>query len=607
MPFDSKSFLKTASARPGVYRMYSNTGEVLYVGKALNLKKRLSNYFQKKHPDPKTESLVKQIADIQVTLTSSENEALIVENNLIKLHLPRYNVLMRDDKSYPYLFFSTESDFPRLMLFRGAKTQKGRYFGPYPNSYVARQALHLLQKLFKIRSCEDGFFSHRTRPCLQYQIHRCTAPCVAYIAPAQYQEDVRHALMFLEGKNAAVIDELVVKMEQASHSHQFEQAAFYRDQISQLRQVQKDLTIHDFAKDVDVIAVVAASGVVCVQMLSIRNGLWLGNNAYFPKVPANISVEEVLAEFLPQYYLAPNHLHNIPDHIIVSHDFPDRAWVASALSAGLEKNIQIKTRVPKKAARWQELVLQNATQALRQHLSQQGTVRMRMRALQAALHLDASPGRIECFDVSHTQGEATVASCVVFDEEGSQRRDYRRFNISDITPGDDYAALTQVLTRRYSRLQVEGKMPDIIMIDGGKGQLTQAENVLATLGITGIILLSIAKGPGRKPGLDVIYRSPHAEQVPLTAESLALHLLQQIRDEAHRFAITAHRQRRQKNQRQSMLEGIPGIGASRRRELLRQFGGLQEIKGASVDDLAKVKGISKGLAVKIFNALHGEM
>ena len=606
--FDARAFLRHLTRRPGVYRMIDAAGEVLYVGKAKDLKKRVSSYFRRQDNNPKTQAMVAQIRQIEVTVTHTESEALLLENNLIKALRPRYNILLRDDKSYPYIFLSADT-FPRLGFHRGPRTAKGQYFGPYPSSAAVRESLNLLQKLFPVRQCEDSFFRHRSRPCLQYQIKRCTAPCVDLIDAESYQQDVRHARMFLEGRNNAIIDELVERMEAASAALAFEQAAHYRDQIANLRRVQEKQYVMGFgSSDLDVVAVVERDGVSCVQVFFIRGGRNLGNKSYFPQHTAQRGVAEVLAAFLPQYYLGGQAgTHPIPAEILLNITLPEHDLLEVVLSEQAGHKVSLCDSLRGERARWLALAKTNAEQALAAHLANRQHMLGRFEALQDGLGLDDLPQRIECFDISHTMGEATVASCVVFDPRGPLKSDYRRYNIKGITPGDDYAAMEQALQRRFRKVSDgEGKCPDILLIDGGKGQLAQAEQVLNELQIAGVVLIGVAKGPTRKAGVEQLILSGQDAPIILPVESPARHLIQQVRDEAHRFAITGHRQRRDKQRKTSSLEGIAGLGPKRRQLLLRQFGGLQEVARAGVDDLCKVKGISRQLAQQIYNAFHAE-
>lgn len=600
--FDAKAFLKTLSSRPGVYRMLNAAGEVIYVGKARNLVKRVSSYFLRSVSAPKTRALVSQIANIEVTVTHTENEALILENNLIKELRPRYNVLLRDDKSYPYIFLSADQ-FPRLAYHRGPKRARGKYFGPYPSAGAVRDTLNLLQKLFRVRQCEDSFYSNRSRPCLQYQIKRCTAPCVGYVTAEEYGEDVRHATLFLEGKDSQVIDELVRQMEAASAKLEFERAAHYRDQIASLRRVQERQYVSGAGGDLDVIVSAYEKGAGCVQVVFIRGGHQLGNKTFFPGHTQDTDAAEILAAFLPQYYLGKQ----VPTEILVNQPLEDQQLLEEVLGEQAGRKVTISHNLRGDRARWVQMAVTNVEDSLRRHLASKSGMRQRYEALQDALGLDGLPQRLECFDISHTMGEATVASCVVFNDEGALKSDYRRFNIEGITGGDDYAAMHQALTRRYTRLKEgEGKLPDILFIDGGKGQLAEARKVLEELQVSDVVLVGVAKGPERKPGLETLFLYGHDQPIILPTDSPALHLIQQIRDEAHRFAITGHRQRRAKARSKSPLEGIPGVGPKRRRDLLKQFGGWQEVARAGVDDLLKVKGISRDLAQKIYDTLHPE-
>ena len=599
--FDHKAFLKNLTGKPGVYRMYDAEGQVLYVGKAKNLKNRVSSYFRKSGHAPKTRALMKQVVDVQVMVTHTETEALILENTLIKQYQPRYNVLLRDDKSYPYIYLSTDQRYPRLSFHRGARRGKGRYFGPYPSSAAVREALNLLQKLFPVRQCEDSFFSNRSRPCLQYQIKRCTAPCVGLIDEAAYAEDVNHTIMFLQGKDQAIIDQLVERMDSAAAALRYELAARYRDQIGGLRKVQERQYVSGQHGDLDVIAAVVAGGRACVQVFVVRGGHTLGNRGYFPRHPPEAEAGEVMAAFLAQYYLGKT----VPSEVLVNHDFDDRALLEQALGEQAGHKVSIVPRPRGERARWLDMALRNADIALRAHLASRASLESRFEALQEALGMDAVPQRLECFDISHTGGEATVASCVVFEPEGAVKSDYRRYNIENITPGDDFAAMRQALLRRYTRLKEgEGKLPDILFIDGGKGQLAQAGEVLDELQIGGFAVIGVAKGVERKPGKETLFLLGSREPFILPADSAALHLIQQVRDEAHRFAIAGHRQRRAKARRTSVLEGIPGLGPKRRQVLLKQFGGLQGVRQAGVEDLATVQGISRQLAQRIYDTFH---
>jgi excinuclease ABC subunit C len=602
--FDSSAFLAGCSSRPGVYRMFDESAKVLYVGKAKNLKKRLSSYFRKTGLAPKTAALVAKISQIETTITGNETEALLLEQNLIKQLRPPYNILLRDDKSYPYVFLSTEDEFPRLAIHRGAKKVRGRYFGPYPSAGAIRESLNLLQKAFMVRQCEDGFFKNRTRPCLQYQIKRCKGPCTNMVSREEYAEDVRHSAMFLEGRSNALADELSAAMDKASIALNFERAAELRDQIALVRRVQDQQHMEGESGEVDVIAAMVNPGGACVHLITVRGGRVLGSKNFFPQVAIEEEANDVLLAFLEQYYLA--HMErDLPDEVIVNAVHEDFATLISAFNELHARGLEISHRVRGTRARWQQLAVTNAEQALNTRLANRQHMAARFEALTEALGLDETPQRLECFDISHSSGEATVASCVVFGPEGPIKSDYRRYNIEGVTAGDDYAAMHQALTRRFSKLKDgEGKMPDILLVDGGKGQLAMARDVLQELAVPDLVLLGVAKGVTRKPGLETLYLNDPSNEFSLPGHSPALHLIQQIRDEAHRFAITGHRARRGKARRTSTLEDVAGVGPKRRRELLKYFGGLQELNRASVDEIAKAPGISKKLAEQIYAALH---
>ena len=599
--FDSAAFLKTLTTRPGVYQMVDSEGTVIYVGKAKNLKNRVSSYFRNTGLTSKTRVMAAQIASIDTTVTHTENEALILENNLIKELMPRYNILLRDDKTYPYLLI-TGHKFPRLTLHRGVKRNSGQYFGPYPSAGAVRESLNLLQKLFPVRQCDETFYQNRSRPCLQHQIKRCTAPCVGLISEEDYQKDVQHTVLFLQGKNQQVMDELSQQMETASSKLDFELAATIRDKIISLRRVQERQYVSSDQGDLDVLAAIVRDGIAIVEVCFIRGGRSLGNKSYFPKGSSESTPEELLSAFIPQYYLGKD----VPVEILVSHSLEDMALLEDVLRTESEHRVQLRCPQRGTSVRWMKMALTNADISLSQRLSSRANLLQRFELLQDALNLEEMPKRLECFDISHSSGERTVASCVVFGLEGAIKSDYRKFNIEGITPGDDYAAMHQALTRRFTRLQKgEGKRPDLLLIDGGKGQLTEAKAVMAELQLD-IDILGIAKGPERRPGEETLFLVGRAGEVNLPADSPALHLLQQVRDEAHRFAITGHRQRRAKARNTSPLEGITGMGPKRRQKLLQQFGGLQEVKRAGVEDLARVDGISEALAQKIYDVFHGD-
>lgn len=606
MGFDPDPILKSLSTHPGVYQMLDEHGTVLYVGKAKNLKKRVSSYFKTAN-DTKTQVLVSKIADIETTITRSENEALLLESNLIKQLKPRYNILLRDDKSYPYLYLTSHLAYPRIDFYRGKKRGKGRYFGPYPSTAAVRETLALLQKLFRIRQCSDSFFKNRIRPCLQYQIKRCTAPCVKFISQDDYQKSVEHAVLFLEGKNQLIINELIEKMHVASDALEYEKAARLRDQIAKLRTVQTQQFISTTGGNVDVIAAAQGGGALCVQVLFIRGGRLIGSRSHFPNSPALYSLSEALSAFIPQYYYNAVRRDDLPERILVNVALEDGDWLAAGLSELAGKKVTISKQVRGKNRQWVRMAQANAEHALASHNTMKQGYYTRLEALQKNLRLPNMPQRIECFDISHSQGESTVGSCVVYTIDGPKNSDYRRFNVkpTDVTPGDDYGALEHVLTRRYTRLKTdEHDLPDVVMIDGGKGQLRVAVRVFERLQISGVTILSIAKGPGRKPMYDRVFISERDDPIDLQPDAIALHLLQHIRDEAHRFAITAHRKQRGKKKIHSEVADIPGIGAKKRKDLLDHFGGLQELKKASVDEIAKVSGIGVKTAQVIYDALH---
>ncbi len=603
--FEYKSFIKNLTLQAGVYQMYGADGKILYVGKAKNLKNRVSSYFRATGLTDKTKALVKRICSIEITVTSSEAEALVLEQNLIKAQLPPYNIVFRDSKSYPYIFLSQSEVYPRLSLHRGAKKKKGRYFGPFPNVSAVREAMVFLQKTFQVRQCEDSVFKNRSRPCLQYQIGRCSGPCVESITPEKYADDVRHTEMFLEGQGESLNLELTQEMGRAAEAMKYEQAAEVRDRIAALRQIQAHNSVEGGSANLDVIACSRELGGVCVHVLFIRQGRVLGSKSYFPKDKLDGDESAVLGQFLPQFYLGMRSL-DIPQEVVLSHKIGDYELIASAISEVAGKACTVSTRVRTHKARWLDMAIEASRQNLRNRLGSQKAMQKKAEALQAVLGLDEAPARMECFDISHSSGESTVASCVVFDSGGANKSEYRRFNISGITAGDDYAAMSQAVTRRYSRLQKEEKpLPAILLVDGGKGQLSKAKAVMVELGITSIMLLGVAKGTTRKPGFETLILESGKELV-LSSDHLALHLIQQIRDESHRFAITGHKQARDKTRRQSRLEDIEGVGPKRRRELLNYFGGLQEVMKSNVDDLAKVPGISKKLAQEVYSALHSE-
>lgn len=604
--FDAKKFLADVSENPGVYRMYDRNNTVIYVGKAKNLKKRLSSYFRKNVNSKKTEALVASIDHIDTTITHSETEALLLEHNFIKQYQPRYNVLLRDDKSYPYILLTHERH-PRITSYRGAKKIAGEYFGPYPHSSAVRETLSLMQKLFPIRQCENSVYNNRSRPCLQYQIKRCLAPCVAgYVTDEEYQQQVELARLFLQGKDQQVVTHLIEKMEQASNRLDFEAAARYRDQIQAVRSVmEKQFVSNDRLDDIDIIAIAYKSGLACVQVLFIRHGKILGNRSYFPKIPANTQIAEVIETFLGQFYLQAHQGRSIPDSIVIDHSLAGKEMLQTLLSEQAGRQVQIQDKVKGEKNRYLQLAQTNASVALTTQLKQQGRIEERYQALQQLLHMDKIQ-RMECFDISHTMGENTIASCVVFGSEGPLKSDYRRFNIEG-THGDDYAAMEQALKKRYDKDLTAEKIPDIIFIDGGKGQLNRALAVFENLNVSWDkhkpLLIGVAKGVDRKAGLETLLIGNSEREIHLEPDNLALHLIQHIRDESHNHAISGHRKKRQKAFIQSGLESIEGVGAKRRQALLKYLGGLQGVRAATIDELASVPGISRSLAEKIFETL----
>ena len=588
---------------PGVYKMLGKNGDIIYVGKAKSLKSRVNSYFAKTIDHPKTRALVQRIDNIETIITRSETEALLLEQNLIKLHRPPYNVLLRDDKSYLYVFISADKPYPRLAYGRGkGQHQKGRFFGPFPSAHAAKQTLLMMQKMFMVRQCTNAFFAQRQRPCLEYQIKRCKAPCVGLVSPEEYADDVNNTIRFLKGEGTDLQVKLVGKMEQAAEDMNFEQAALYRDQLSMLREVQAKQAVYTVKGEADIIAIASQAGITCVHVMNVRNGQVLGGNNYFPDVDSENDIADNLSEFVSSFYFQVSD--DLPEELIISHELPDQTAITEALTETFGKKVTIKTKVREQRNEWLTLAQMNANNALQTKLGDYLEVKSRFNALNAVLK-EALQGksldRIECFDISHTMGEATIASCVVADQGGLRKRDYRQYAIHGITGGDDYAAMKQVLNRRYSKQP----LPDLLLIDGGKGQLNMAKDVLSELGIlTQTLLVGVAKGEGRKAGLEVLHFIDR-EPLDLPADSKALHLIMHIRDEAHRFAITAHRKKRDKRRSSSVLEAIPGLGEKRRRELLNHFGGLQQLLGASQDEIGQVNGIGKVMANTIYKVLHG--
>ena len=598
--FDPKPILKNLPNLPGVYRMINGTEEVIYVGKAKDLKKRVSSYFNKNLASPRTRMMVSHIAKIETTVTHNEAEALLLENNLIKSIMPRYNVVFRDDKSYPYIVL-TGDDYSRLAFHRGAQRKGNQYFGPFPNSIAVRESIQLLQKVFKLRTCENTVFANRSRPCLQHQIERCTAPCVGLITDSEYNNDVHQAAMFLQGKTSEVLDALGEQMNSAAANQEYELAVVYRNRMQALRQVQAKQFVSDFnVSDADVIACAELQGQHCINLVMVRGGRHLGDRSYMPKNTDGESLETSMAAFLAQHYVAQN----TPPLIVLGIKI-ETDLIQEVLSEQTGRKIKINTNAIGDKRVWLKMAQTNAELALGQRAATSANQTAKLLALREALNLPESTERIECFDISHTMGEATVGSCVVFDKGDMQNSEYRRYNVTGITPGDDYAAMRDVLTRRYKKVAAgEGVRPDLIFIDGGKGQLGIAVEVMAEVGLADILLVGIAKGEERRPGLETMIFSDTGEMLNLEKDNKGLHLLQQIRDEAHRFAITGHRAKRAKARMHSSLEEIEGIGAKRRKALLTRFGGLDGVKSASIDEMAQVEGISQSLAEKIYGELH---
>ncbi|HVI60075.1 MAG TPA: excinuclease ABC subunit UvrC [Luteimonas sp.] len=599
-PFDGKAFVRGLSTAPGVYRMFAADDSVLYVGKAGALKKRVASYFSNAPKPSRTMAMLAQVARMDVTVTRSEAEALLLENQLIKSLKPRYNVLLRDDKSYPYVLL-TQEPWPRIALHRGPRNVPGRYFGPYPSVVAVRETLNLMHKLFKLRSCEDSVFRNRSRPCLQYQIGRCTAPCVGLVQAREYAESVRRVGLFLDGRSDELSDELARAMEAASARLDFEEAARLRDQVATIRKLQARQYVEGHAADMDVLACAMQGTHACVLLLAFRDGRNLGTRGFFPRTNGSDNPAEVLAAFVSQYYAEQPP----PREIILDRDIEDAALLQEALGAAAGRRVQVKTSVRGDRAGYLDLARRNAALALATELGSQAAQQARAESLRDMLGLDDLPQRIECFDISHTMGEATVASCVVFDANGPVRGQYRRYNIAGIEPGDDYAAMHQALERRFRRaVEEDGVLPDVLLIDGGAGQVAQARDVLADLGIDGPLLVGVSKGEARRPG-DETLLLPDGRELHPGAASPGLQLVQQVRDEAHRFAITGHRGRRQKARSSSRLEDIPGIGPRRRASLLKYFGGLGGLRNASADEIAHVEGINAALAERIYATLHG--
>lgn len=603
-PSAIRDFLKNLPGLPGVYQMYNEKSTLIYVGKAQNLKKRVSSYFQKQQKSVKTQALVSHIHFIEIVVTQSSTEALLLEQNLIKEYKPRYNILFRDDKSYPYIYLSDHEKYPRIEFHRGPKKNKGEYFGPYPNSYAVRQSLQFIQKLFLIRNCNDFFFKHRSRPCVQYQIKRCTAPCVDLVSPEDYASQLRLTRLFLKGKSQELIELLITQMQEASQQLEFEKAARLRDQIAQLKSLQEQQSVLGEEKDVDVIALAKHFDIVVIQILYFRQGRLIGNRNFYPKIHFDTENHEILSEFLPQYYLGDAHIHDIPQEIYLNQIIEDSEWFFEALSnkAGRKIRAYYPSRGEKK--RWLDIAIKNAETELARKSKNADQFLHRFELLTQFLQQTRLLQKIECFDISHHSGEATVASCVVFQPHGPARNLYRRFNIKNVAPGDDYGSMRQALKRRYKEILKDPlTAPSLVLIDGGIGQLNAAREIWQELGLD-IPLLAIAKGPTRKAGLETLYFNTAENIVNLEEHSPAFHLLQQIRDEAHRFAITAQRKQRDSRRLTSVLQSIPGIGSKRRQTLLEYFGGLEALKQASVDQIASIPGIQYSLAKRIYEFFH---
>jgi excinuclease ABC subunit C len=599
--FDINVFLKNLTKRPGIYKMLNIEGEILYIGKAKNLKNRVSSYFRANSASPKQQAMVARIVKIEVTVTNTEGEALLLESQQIKQYKPRYNICLRDDKSYPYLYISSYHDYPQITFHRGAKKKRGKYFGPYPSAGAVKETLKLLQKIFPIRQCEDSYYNNRTRPCLQYQIERCTAPCVGLIKKQNYAEDVNNTVLFLEGKGNLLIDHLIDKMEFASKKLEFERAVIYRDQIARLRTVLEKHFVHGEKGDVDILACSSKGGVACVQVFFIRNGQTLGNKLFFPRIKDDCAPEIILQAFIPQYYLE----RQAPYELIVSHSIEESDLLIEVLSKQAKHSVTISDNVRGERLKWLRMSQMNAENSLQSKLADKQGVYARYLNLQEELGCNDLPKRLECFDISHTQGDQTVASCVVFDREGPIKSAYRRFNIEGITPGDDYAAMYQAILRRFKRLKKgEHQAPDILFIDGGKGQVNEASKALEELKVNNVMIVGVSKGPDRKAGMEKLILVEKEQPIDITPGASALLLIQNIRDEAHRFAITGHRQRRAKAKKESVLESIAGLGPKRRQLLLKQFGGLQGVSSAGVDALSGIDGISIQLAQRIYDNFH---
>jgi excinuclease ABC subunit C len=599
--FDAKSFVDSLPARPGVYRMLDAEDQILYVGKARSLKSRVGSYFQASNVHPKVQALVAKTARMEVTITNSDTEALLLEFNLIKKHRPRFNVVLRDDKSFPFLHLEGGHDFPRLAFYRGSRKEPGRFFGPYPSAGAVRETLQQLQKLFRLRNCENSYFANRSRPCLQYQIQRCTAPCVGLISKEAYARDAESAVKVLEGRDADVQTDRGGRLAGAPPRLEFEEAARLRDQLANLKVIQsQQIVTAGNDHDADVIGIAESNGDYCVALMFVRGGRSLGSTTFFPRAPID-ETGEVLAQFASQYYLE----REAPTEILVGREFEDMPVLEETLTERSGHRVRITASVRGLRARWLEMMHNNAEHALKMRHLARSNVEAGLDEMREVFDLEAAPTRLECFDISHTGGTDTVASCVVFGVEGALKADYRRFNITGIQPGDDYAAMHQALTRRYKRIR-DGEVtaPDVLLIDGGKGQLAEARAVIEELGVSGVTLIGVAKGADRRPGQEQLFLLDRETPTILAPDSNALHLIQRVRDEAHRFAVAGHRRKRAKRHNQSILETIPGLGPVKRRELLKQFGGMQGILRAGIDDFVQIRGLGRELAQVIYEHLH---
>ncbi|MDQ7091334.1 MAG: excinuclease ABC subunit UvrC [Methylococcales bacterium] len=598
---DADIFLKNLTQLPGIYKLFNHQGEIIYIGKAKNLKKRISSYFNLATASAKQQRMVANTVTIEVTITHTEGDALLLESQQIKRYQPRYNICLRDDKSYPYIFISTAHKFPQISSHRGAKRQKGQYYGPYPNAGAVKETLKLLQKIFPIRQCEDSYYNNRSRPCLQYQIKRCSAPCVDLVSQEDYQQDLNNTRLFLEGQGALLINQLITNMELAAKKLEFEQASYFRDQIVKLRTVLEKNFVHGERGDVDIIVCAVKADIACVEVFFIRQGQNLGSKLFFPKIHQEDKEAVILQAFIPQYYLEKS----IPYELITSHLLANSGLLMDVLTKQAQHKVNLLVKVRSHRLRWLQMAITNAENALETKLAEKQSIYARFCNLQKELQCKQLPKRLECFDISHTQGEQTVASCVVFTHEGSLKSAYRRFNIEGIKGGDDCGAIYQAVSRRYQRIKDgEYQAPDIVFIDGGRGQVNAAQKALSELVIKNVMIVGVSKGPDRKAGMEKLILVGQPQPLNISSGASALLLIQHIRDEAHRFAITAHRQRRGNVKKQSFLEDIKGLGPKKRQRLLKQFGGSQGISRAGVETLCSIAGISRPLAQRIYDTFH---